>query len=155
MSSERCRGALRLTAWSTGCSALIVLAGAHSGSAQTNSNRDASVVDAQAAQEVQPRRKPTLLPAAKRRRRSSTPPPLTREQAAPARQLHRGHAPAPLPPARDVPGDRGPPLGVPGHLDPRLSPAAPQIGAPPLPPARQVPGETGIPLGPGSLSPVR
>lgn len=101
------------------------------------------------------KRKPTLLPAAQRRTRSSTPPPLTRESPGVPRRAERQVVPTPLPPAFDPPGDRGPPLGTPPHLDPRYQSATPPIGTPPLPPARQVPGESGIPLGPGPLSPVR
>ena len=102
-----------------------------------------------------PKRKPTLLPAAQRRNRSSTPPPQTREVRSPTLRTARPVHTAPLPPARDVPGDRGPPLGVPAQYDPRFTPASPPIGYPPLPPTRQVPGESGIPLGPSPLSPVR
>ena len=105
--------------------------------------------------EAAPKRKPTLLPAAQRRNRSSIPPPLTREEPRAPQKQRRAIVPAPLPYARDVRGDRGPPLGVPAQYDPLMRPATPPIGWPPLPPARQVPGESGIPLGPSPLSPVR
>ena len=105
-------------------------------------------------QPVPAKRKPVLLPAAQRRNRSGTPPPLLRERRTRPR-YERRIVPTPLPPARGVRGDRGPPLGVPDPHDPRFISATPPLGVPPLPPARQVPGETGIPLGPGPLSPVR
>lgn len=101
------------------------------------------------------KRKPVLLPANQRRNRSGTPPAQVREERATPRRFERTVNPAPLPPARDVPGDRGAPLGVPAQYDPRLITATPPIVTAPLPPARQVPGESGIPLGLGPLAPGR
>jgi hypothetical protein len=139
--------------------AFFVLALAQAGGPDAGAAAQTVVAKDDKAAETKAQRKPTLLPAAKRRTRASTPPPLTREDPSErslrTRKTRQAIEPAPLPPARDPPGDRGPPLGLPPHLDPRWMPATPPIGYPPLPPARQVPGEKGIPLGPGPLSPVR
>lgn len=130
---------------------------AHTRKSRRPKRAKAPVRQEQAPETSATKRKPTLLPANQRRHRSSTSPPILREDRSrqPRAQV-RTIVPAPLPYARDVPGDRGPPLGVPPQYDPRwIPPGGPAIGTPALPPARQVPGESGVPLGPGPLSPVR
>lgn len=139
--------------------ALFVLALAQLGGPDAGAAAQTVAAKKEKSDETEAQRKPTLLPAAKRRTRASTPPPLTREdpseRSSRTRKTRQVIEPAPLPPSRDPPGDRGPPLGLPPHLDPRWLPATPPTGYPPLPPARQVPGEKGIPLGLSPLSPAR